>query len=313
MASSQPDPYINSASDQNELVVLDPSHPLMSRFQNALKRQLTKQKEQLDQELREVSDALKRHKQERENIGVLLYGVQQELAKQQTEMEITNDKAESEKMLRETAEKDLAAQREVYEKASDELFGQKRGNAELQLTIEQLSQKIVYMEEAKKDVHADVRTLHRATAKAGVELAGAELDKRRQDIFVDRMTGRVENLTDEKVKNEAQLAVQQKETAAYRDMLIDAKIEIDAIGLDKKRLMQQWDSSIIMMGKRDEHNKKTPRRTQRNLPTKTINRNGNQRPQKEHPLQPATKRALNRAICSSRRQRAKLEKKVERV
>lgn len=246
----------NPSIDQNELVVLDPSHPLMSRFQNALKEQLSKQKESLDQELREVQDAYKRHKQDREDIGVLLYGVQQELAKQQTEMEMTNDKAEEERMAREKAESDLKAQREVFEKASEELFAQRRTNQELQSQIEQLSQKIVYMEDAKRNVHADVRTLHRATSKAGVELAAAELDKRRQDIFVDRLTNRVELLNDEKMKYDAQLAVQEKETAAYREMLSDARTEIEAIELDKKRLMQQWDSSIITMGKRDEHYKK---------------------------------------------------------
>jgi len=35
-------------------------------------------------------------------------------------------------------------------------------------------------------------------------------------------------------------------------MLTDAKTEIEEIELDKKRLMQQWDSSIISMRKRDE-------------------------------------------------------------
>jgi hypothetical protein len=246
----------NAGLDQNELVVLDPSHPLMSRFQNALKRQLTKQKEELDQELREVSDAYKRHKQEREDIGVLLYGVQQELAKQQTELEITSDKACNEKINRITAEKDLSSQREVFEKATEELYGQRKSNLELQGQIEQFSQRIIYMEEAKRNVHADVKTLHRATSKANSELAAAELDKRRQDIFVDRLTNRVENLTDEKNKYEAQLNVQEKESAAYMEMLSDAKTEIEAIELDKKRLMQQWDSSIIAMGKRDAHYKK---------------------------------------------------------
>lgn len=245
----------DSNFDQNELVVLDPSHPLMSRFQNALKAQLTKQKEDLDQELREVSDSCKRHKQERENIGVLLYGVQQELAKQQTELEYVSDQNETEKNAREKAEKDLSAQRSIFEKATEELFAQRKSNQELQLQIEQLNQKIIYMEDAKKNVHADVRTLYRATTKAGVELAAAELDKKRQDIFVDRLTIRVENLTEEKQKYEAQLRIQEKETAAYREMLSDARTEIEAIELDRKRLMQQWDSSIITMRKRDEYYK----------------------------------------------------------
>lgn len=50
------------------------------------------------------------------------------------------------------------------------------------------------MEEAKQEVTSNVRTLNRASNKAGAELAAAELDKRRQDIFVDRLTQRVEHL-----------------------------------------------------------------------------------------------------------------------
>merc|ERR1712223_1110949 len=82
---------VGAAVSQNELVVLDPSHPLMARFQTALKKQLSTQKEKLDQELREANDSLRRFKQEREDVGVLLYGAQQELAKQQTELEICSD------------------------------------------------------------------------------------------------------------------------------------------------------------------------------------------------------------------------------
>ena len=73
MVDNQLIPADDPALAQNELVVLDPSHPLMSRFQNALKKQLSSQKEKLDQELREANESLRRFKQEREDVGVLLY------------------------------------------------------------------------------------------------------------------------------------------------------------------------------------------------------------------------------------------------
>lgn len=53
----------------------------MRRFQNALNKQLTKQHEKVQLELSELSEALKRKSNERENLGVELYGVQQELAR----------------------------------------------------------------------------------------------------------------------------------------------------------------------------------------------------------------------------------------
>jgi len=242
----------NPVAAQHELVVLDPSHPLMSRFQEALKKQLLKQREQLDQEVKEAVDSLRRFKQEREDVGVLLYSAQAELTKQQTELEHCNDNHNDKKQSREKAVTDLNSQRQVFEHANEDLFQKRTKSQQLQTQIEQLGQKIVYMEQAKREVNANVQTLHRASSKAGVELAAAELDKRRQDMFVDRLTQRVELLQDDRRKYEAQLVVQQNETGAYREMLSEAKTEIEAIELDKKRLMQQWDSSIISMRKRDE-------------------------------------------------------------
>lgn len=55
--------------------------PLMKRFQNALKKQLTSQHEKVKLEMSELTEALKRKMSERENLGVELYGIQQELAR----------------------------------------------------------------------------------------------------------------------------------------------------------------------------------------------------------------------------------------
>lgn len=53
----------------------------MRRFQAALQKQLTTQHEKVKLEMSELSEALKRKLNERESLGVELYGVQQELAR----------------------------------------------------------------------------------------------------------------------------------------------------------------------------------------------------------------------------------------
>lgn len=53
----------------------------MRRFQNALNKQLNKQHDKVQLEMSELSEALKRKMNERETLGVELYGVQQELAR----------------------------------------------------------------------------------------------------------------------------------------------------------------------------------------------------------------------------------------
>ena len=82
-APDQPDNDL----EPDELVVLDPDHPLMVRFQKALRTQLEKHNEKLKLDLAETLLALRKKQKEREDIGVELYGVQYELANYQKTLE----------------------------------------------------------------------------------------------------------------------------------------------------------------------------------------------------------------------------------
>ena len=55
----------------------------MIRMQDALTKYLTKQLDKLNLEIKEKSQELKKLTTDREEIGVNLYGIQQQLAKQQ--------------------------------------------------------------------------------------------------------------------------------------------------------------------------------------------------------------------------------------
>lgn len=63
----------------------------MQRFQRALMAHLEKQNEKVSLELRELQEAMKERGTERENVGVELYGVQQELARHQMLLEKNHD------------------------------------------------------------------------------------------------------------------------------------------------------------------------------------------------------------------------------
>jgi len=70
---------------------LPADHPLMSRLQNALTKQLTDEHERVDLQLREKEEEVRKIRQGREETGVQLYGVQHQLAKMQTTFERTHD------------------------------------------------------------------------------------------------------------------------------------------------------------------------------------------------------------------------------
>lgn len=70
---------------------LPPDHPALRRVQEALKKQLSQRLRELKEELLDKSQKLKTSKSHREDVGVQLYSVQQQLAQVHAELESTQD------------------------------------------------------------------------------------------------------------------------------------------------------------------------------------------------------------------------------
>ncbi|CAH3039798.1 unnamed protein product [Pocillopora meandrina] len=242
-----------SGSDgESDMVVLDPDHPLMVRFQAAYKSHLIRQQEKVNLELRELTEDLKTKKREREELGVQLYGVQQELARQQMLLEKEHDNFSSENHLRQQSEKLLEETKELHDKTVKDAVHQRKQAKELRTEVENLAARLHYMEEAKEDVRADIAVMRRAAEKADTEVTKAELEKKKQDLLVDRLTQTVDRLREEIDMFETQCAAQMEETKAAQKALSEAITEIEALQLEKKQLTQQWYSSLIGMRRRDE-------------------------------------------------------------
>ncbi|XP_069123768.1 coiled-coil domain-containing protein 40-like [Argopecten irradians] len=240
------------SDEEGDMVVLDPDHPLMQRFQNALKSHLNKQNEKVSLELRELEEALRNRKKEREDLGVELYGVQQELARYQMMLEKNHDEYSQLAQARIQEEQQLLDVRSMYKDSQTTVNKEKKKYSELQSEVENLALRLFYMQNAKEDVRSDIAIMRRAAEKAETEVAKSEIEKQKQDLFVDRLVERVDKLKEEIAMYEAQITAQTEETLAAKEALTEAHMEIEAIGLEKKQLFQQWNSSLIGMRRRDE-------------------------------------------------------------
>lgn len=105
--------------------------------------------------------------------------------------------------------------------------------AELQGEVENLALRLFYMQNAKEDVRSDIAIMRRAAEKAETEVAKAEIEKQRQDLFVDRLVERVDKLKEEIAMYEAQLTAQLEETKAAKEQLMEAHMEIEVCFLLK--------------------------------------------------------------------------------
>ncbi|XP_038633126.1 coiled-coil domain-containing protein 40 isoform X1 [Scyliorhinus canicula] len=238
--------------EQAELVVLDPDHPLMKRFQEALKSHLSKQLNKLTLEIRDLIWRMKKQTTEREDTGVILYGAQQSLAQIQMELEKLHDYCSAASAKRQKTEEDLAHIRNLYQVSQTTTNSERSKVSQLQTEVENIALRHFYMENLKHDVCSDIMVMKRATEKLEIEKVQAAKQKQKQDMFVDRLVSQIDALREQIAMYEAQYIAQAEETKAARKTVAEASTEIDAIGYEKKQLLEQWNTSVIGMQRRDE-------------------------------------------------------------
>ncbi|XP_062936915.1 coiled-coil domain-containing protein 40 isoform X2 [Cynocephalus volans] len=238
--------------EESQVMVLDPDHPLMMRFQAALKSHLTRQIEKLKLELQELGVATKQSQIQRQELGVNLYGLQQQLARLQMQLETSHDRHSTTACQRRQKEEELQSVRLLYDKTCAAAGDERRKLAALQTEMENLALHLFYMQNVDQDVRDDIRVMRQVVKKAEVERRRAELEKKKQDLFVDQLTTRAHQLEEDIALFEAQYLAQAEDTRVLRKAASEAFTEIDAINMEKKHVLQQWATSLVGMKHRDE-------------------------------------------------------------
>merc|ERR1719450_707457 len=80
------------AEEEGEFPFLKADHPLLARLQKVLFEQISGQHERAQLQLRECEEEARKLVKHREDVGVTLYGAQQQLAKLQLQLEQLHDK-----------------------------------------------------------------------------------------------------------------------------------------------------------------------------------------------------------------------------
>jgi len=146
----------------------------------------------------------------------------------------------------------LTEVRGAYTEKQTSLTGERKRGADLRAELENISLRLFYLENAKNDVRSDISVMKRAAEKAESEVLKKEESKRVQDLYVNRLVERMDRLREDIALFDAQLEAQTAETRAARELLGEAKMEIEAITVEKKHLYSAWSTSLIGMRRRDE-------------------------------------------------------------
>ncbi|KAK9829105.1 hypothetical protein WJX72_003917 [[Myrmecia] bisecta] len=236
---------------------MDADHPLLARAQEALKKQLQENKLRLEGELREKAGALKQVKRKREDVGVELYGFQQQLAQLQMGLEKARENHDLINKIRLQAEEQVAQLKRAAAEEED-MTQQERVKVEkFQADLDKLAVTLKQVEAYNEQMKNEIAVTRRATYAAEESVQRKEKQKKDQDLLIDNMHQQIKLQQHQLELYSAQFEAQQRETRAARETLADAAVEMENIHHEKKQLAAQWQSSLIAMQRRDEALKAT--------------------------------------------------------
>ena len=229
----------------------------MDRIQWALHKQLKGSYDVARMTLSEQTEELSRAKAAREDIGVQLYQMQQQLAKLQMNLEKVHENHSIIAQMREAAEDDQRKVREAYKGTYGEVSGQRQKVAKHQAELDQLATTLRQVEAYNEQMRSEIAVTRRATYKAEEAITQLEGGKVQQDVLIDAINEKLKRSQEQLALYEAQLLAQQQETGAAGNTLKEASAEMEAIHFEKKQLLSQWKTALIGMGRRDEALKAT--------------------------------------------------------
>merc|ERR1719331_1553837 len=203
-------------------------------------------------QLSEKNEELKKLVKHREEIGVTLYGAQQQLAKLQLQLEQLHDKMAMVESKRLEDDENLKQVTGSYERKKGDVDDSLKRLNKAQDELNQLDITLRQVEEYNQQMKAEIQVTRRATYKAEDHIKSVEKAKVKQDHLLDSMNEDVKRMTEQKALLEAQLVAQKQETEAAATTLREASREMEAIEFEKKQLLQQWRSSLVGMQRRDE-------------------------------------------------------------
>ncbi|KAJ3014618.1 Coiled-coil domain-containing protein 40 [Thoreauomyces humboldtii] len=244
-------PAAAEESLENE-AIMDPDNPLMERVQAALYKQLAEQRGKVQLELREKEEAVRVTVSRREAIGVELYALQQQLARQQAMLEETQDNLGVIRGFREEAERGLKQANSLWKEHKEKADHHAKNLDHQKQELEKISRTVKQVDLYNEQLRSKILVAKRTTMKAEEDLVKQEQDKKRQDYFIDHLTDQLRRLQERRALFETQLMAQQRETKAALETLQDAATEMEAIQFEKKQLVHQWKSSLIGLQRREE-------------------------------------------------------------
>eukprot|EP00158_Paraphelidium_tribonemae_P009866 Partr_v1_DN28984_c1_g1_i4_m25971 putative coiled-coil domain containing 40 len=233
------------------IIHLPLEHPLLKKAQEQLAASLLQSSREIDELILHQRAALKQANIERERCGLGLSSKQEvynslkrSLESTAKEYETTLKKHEDSRSKLADIRLGLAARNGSFKDVDGQRIIIIRRAADISREISDLGNE-------KEKLEHQVLVSKRSASKAEQDLREREEFKIAQDLLVDSLNTTIDRLKSEIDLFQARLDRHQTEDRGSDDILAAARIEIDAVLMEKKRLLSQWKSAVVALERKD--------------------------------------------------------------
>lgn len=244
------DIQIDENENEDDAPNLPPDHPLFDKLNEDIKRQLNQQVDDLDVQIRDKIALKNRLAADREQVGVELYSIQQQLAKIHQRLTDANTEREAAEASRLEYDNQLKEERAALQQTKDELDARTKEYERQRSELDKLNETVRLLEQRNQEILNQKAVVQRETYKSEQSATETELSKQEQDLYIDRLTQQVQDITSQLSVIETQILAQRGETKTARDALLQASLEMEKINFERNHLLQDWNSALIGVKRR---------------------------------------------------------------
>ncbi|KAL9925049.1 lethal (2) 41Ab [Glossina fuscipes fuscipes] len=238
-------------SDESMLALLPPDHPLLARFQKALKEYLLRTKEQLITEIADINSRTKEKEQLLEEQGVTLYDLQQEIQRQNEQLEEFALQIDEHVTQRHKEEESVAKLKAEYEEKAELTKAQKTLYNRRMVELEHVQELEINVRKWVDDVEDEVKNAKAVVSRDAQLQKQLSEEKRKSDLLFYHLDLEVKR--SEKELEMVQNDVKDMEEAnnVLKQSVSAANADLEILENEHKHLTQAWSEVIVAIAQRD--------------------------------------------------------------
>ncbi|CRL00591.1 CLUMA_CG013851, isoform A [Clunio marinus] len=237
--------------------LLSADHPLLERFQKALKEHLLKVKNELEEEIVDLDNSIQEKDLEIEEVGSKLFDLNKEIEGQRDQL----DKY-SKQIL------DMSDKRKTNEEKAARLKAEANNKEasckDLKRMINEISQEIASMRVLESEItkwndeiQSEIALAKRIVSKDSKDKILASEEKKKMDLILFKLDSEVRKNETQLSNIEDQIREHNDSIASLNKSLADANVDLEGLQQEQKKLMQAWGEIIIAVQHRDKILSKT--------------------------------------------------------